>query len=381
MSQTVPEASMDGNDPAGSVSIHKHASHTMSQILSPARKAALRRRIRSILMIGGVALIALVTFFIWWFGGRYVSIDNAYVGANKLLVSTDVSGIVQEVTVNEGQKVKEGDVLFRLDPLPFQIALDRTDAQLNQTRLTIESMEQDYKRMQSDIAAQVSQVKLAQAQYDRYNVLVQDNNVSKANYDQARYSLEAAESTLQSLQQQARVQLVKLGGSADIPVAEHPQYKQAKADRDEAQCQLDHTIVRAPFNGIVTHTDTLQPGQYLGANTAAFGMVSDHGAWVDANPKETDLTYVRPGNPVTITVDTYPGRKWKGVVESISPASGSSFSVLPAQNSSGNWVKVVQRIPVRIKVEAGADDPILRTGMSVIVDIDTGHNRSLSELF
>lgn len=351
------------------------------QSLSPARRDALRKRIRSILMIGGIALVVIVSAIFWWVGGRYVSIDNAYVGANKLLVSTDVSGIVQEITVREGQKVKTNDVLFRLDPLPFQIALDRANAQLNQTRLTIEAMEQDYKRMQSDIAEQASQVKQAQAQFDRYNALIRDNNVSQANFDQARFALEAAENSLQSLQQQAKSQLVKLGGSPDFPVTEHPQYKQTRADRDEAQRQLEHTTVRAPFDGVVTHTDSIQPGTYLAANTAAFGLVGDHGSWVDANPKETDLTYVKQGDPVTISIDTYPGKTWKGRVESISPASGSSFSVLPAQNSSGNWVKVVQRIPVRISVEAGANDPILRAGMSVVVEIDTGHRRSLSELF
>lgn len=352
-----------------------------NQILSPARKEALKKRIRSILMLGGIALVVVASGVFWWIGGRYVSIDNAYVGANKLLVSTDVSGIVQEVTVREGQTVRTNDVLFRLDPLPFQISLDRANAQLNQTRLTIEAMVQDYRRMQSDIAEQASQVKQAQAQFDRYNALIRDNNVSQANFDQARFALEAAENSLKSLQQQAQSQLVKLGGSPDFPVTEHPQYKQAKADRDEAQRQLEHTTVRAPFDGVVTHTDSIQPGTYLAANTAAFGLVGDRGAWIDANPKETDLTYVKQGDPVTISVDTYPGRTWKGRVESISPASGSSFSVLPAQNSSGNWVKVVQRIPVRISVEAGPDDPVLRTGMSVVVDIDTGHRRSLSELF
>ncbi|MEN3929709.1 HlyD family secretion protein [Microvirga sp. W0021] len=353
----------------------------IDNLLSPAQKEALRKRIRTILMGGGVALIAIVSLFIWWLGGRYVSIDNAYIGANKLLVSTDVSGIVKEISVKEGQTVKKGDILFQLDPLPFQISLDKANAQLEQTKLAIEAMKQDYSRMQSDIAAQVSQVSLAKAQYDRYNVLVQDNNVSKANYDQARFSLQSAESTLASLQQQARTQLIKLGGSADIAVTDHPQYKQAKSDRDEAQRQFDHTTVRAPFNGTVTHTDSLQPGQYLPANTAAFGLVDDQDVWIDANPKETDLTYVKPGNPVSISVDTYPGKKWHGTVESVSPASGSSFSILPAQNSSGNWVKVVQRIPVRIKVDQRDGDLVLRTGMSVVVEIDTGHHRSLSELF
>jgi membrane fusion protein (multidrug efflux system) len=140
-------------------------------------------------------------------------------------------------------------------------------------------------------------------------------------------------------------------------------------------------VVRAPFDGIVTQVDQLQPGQYLAANTAAFGLIGDDRVWVDANAKETDLTYVKPGDPVSIAVDTYPGHVWTGRVESISPASGATFSVLPAQNASGNWVKVVQRIPVRIAVERRPDDPPLRVGMSVVADIDTGHRRSLGDLF
>lgn len=353
----------------------------LTQILSPARREALRKRIRSILMLGGTLVVALVSLMFWWFGGRYVSIDNAYIGSNKLMVSTDVSGIVKNVTVREGQKVNTGDILFQIDPLPFQIALDRANAQLAQTKLAIEAMEQDYKRMQSDISAQVSQVKQAQATFDRYNQLIRDNNVSQANFDQARFALESAQSAQQSLEQQARVQLVKLGGNPEAPVANHPQYKQAKADRDEAQRQLDHTTVRAAFSGVATHIDSIQPGMYLAANTAAFGLVDDQVIWVDANPKETEVTHVKPGDSVTISVDTYPGKVWKGRVESIAPASSASFSVLPAQNSSGNWVKVVQRVPVRIKLETAANDPALRVGMSVIADIDTGHKRSLSELF
>ncbi len=352
-----------------------------AEMLSPARRDALKRKLRSLLMIGGIAVVIIGALGFWWFGGRYISIDNAYVGANKLLVSTDVSGIVKEVTVREGQKVKVGDVLFRLDPLPFQIALDKANAQLAQTKLGLEAMEQDYKRMQSDIATQASQVKQAQATFDRYNALIHDNNVSQATFDQARFGLESAQSSFTSLQQQARVQLLRLGGNIDASVTDHPQYRQAKADRDEAQRQFDHTTVRAPFGGVVTHTDATQPGQYLAANTAAFGLVDDSAIWVDANPKETDLTHVKAGDPVTVSVDAYPGRVWKGRVESVSPASGSSFSILPAQNSSGNWVKVVQRVPVRIRIEPVAGDPALRVGMSVIADIDTGHKRVLSELF
>jgi membrane fusion protein, multidrug efflux system len=352
-----------------------------------ARSLGRKRTLRLLLMVGGILVVLVAALTFWLRGGRYVSADDAYVRAAKLMVSTDVSGIVTEVDVREGQTVKAGDVLFRIDPKQFQIALENAKAQLQQTALNIEAMKQDYKRMQEDIQAQQAQVELDQANFDRYVVLVKSDSISKANYDQARFTLAADKKKLDSLKQQAQVQLARLGGNPDIAVSEHPQYHQAKANVDEAQRQLDHTVVRAPFNGIVTQVDTLQPGTYLVSqtaaltNTGAVGLVATDNVWIDAHVKETDLTYVKPGDPVGIFVDTYPSRVWSGNVESISPASGAEFSILPAQNASGNWVKVVQRISVRVRVDRKPDDPILRAGMSVTVDIDTGHRRSLSELF
>ena len=351
--------------------------------VAPRRRATLR----TLLMAGGIAFVAVASALALLHGGRYASTDDAYVAAAKLMVSTDVSGIVTSVDVHEGQLVKAGDVLFRVDPRQFQIALDNAKANLAQTGLTVAAMKQDYKRMLSDIAAEQAQVALDQATFDRYASLVRTDSISKANYDHARFTLEADKGKLESLKQQAQVQLARLNGNADIPVAEHPQYLQAKAQVDEAQRQLDHVVVRAPFDGRVTQVDSLQPGTYLVSQTAALtnmgavGLVSTDKVWVDANMKETDLTYVKVGDHVAVSVDTYPGRTWPGTVESISPASGSQFSILPAQNSSGNWVKVVQRIPVRVRVEQKPGDPVLRAGMSVNVDIDTGHRRSLFELF
>jgi membrane fusion protein (multidrug efflux system) len=309
------------------------------------------------------------------------------VQAAKVVVSTDVSGIVTAVEVHEGQAVNANDVLFRLDPRQFQIALDNAKAQLAETALTIEAMKQDYKRMLSDIDAQQAQVSLDQVTFDRYTTLVQSESVSQSMYDQARFTLAADQSKLQSLKQQAQVQLARLGGNPDIAVSDHPQYQQVKAQVDEAQRQLDHSVVRAPFAGIATQVDALQPGTYLASATAALtstgaiGLVSTNRVWIDAFMKETDLTYAKTGNSVNISVDTYPGQVWSGTVESISPASASQFSILPAQNASGNWVKVVQRIPVRISVQHAPGDLTLRSGMSVTVDIDTGHRRSLTELF
>ena len=313
--------------------------------------------LRTFLMVGGILAVLAVSGLFWLRGGRYASTDDAYVQAAKLLVSTDVSGLVASVDVHEGQAVRAGQLLFRVDPRQFQIALDNAQANLAETALTIESMKQDYKRMLSDVATQQAKVELDQVTFDRDAALVGNNDISRANYDRARFTLAADTSALESLRQQAQVQLAKLAGNPDIPVAEHPQYRQAKAQVDEAQRQLDHTQVRAPFDGVVTEVDALQSGTYLVSqtaaltNTGALALVSTDRLWVEANLKETDLTYVKPGNDVNVWVDTYPGRSWSGTVESIGPASGSEFSILPAQNTSGNWVKVVQRIPVRVRVE------------------------------
>jgi membrane fusion protein (multidrug efflux system) len=352
--------------------------------------AALHRRrypsLRTLLMTVGI-LVAIAGSAIFWLrGGRFASTDDAYVQDAKLLVTTDVSGVVSTVNIQEGQAVKAGDLLFQLDLLPFQIALDSATANLHATALTIESMKADYKVTLSNVDAQQSQVQLDQVTYDRYAALVKDDNVSRALYDQARYTLQLDKNKLVSLQQQAQVQLAKLDGNPNIPVTEHPLYRQVKSQVDEAQRQLDHASVRAPFSGIVTQVDALQPGTYLVSQTAALtgagavALVSADRVWITAQMKETDLTYVKLGEHVDITVDTYPGRVWSGHVESVSPASGSEFSVIPAQNSSGNWVKVVQRIPVRIAIERKAGAPVLRSGMSVYVSIDTGHRRTLHDL-
>lgn len=338
------------------------------------------------LMVGAVLLVAVVSAYLWLTGGRYVSTDNAYVQAPKLVVAPDISGIVSEVLVREGQAVKQGDVLFRIDAKPFGIALDNAKAQLAQTALTLESMKLDYKRALSDIAAQEAQVQLAKSTFDRAALLVQKNATTVVAYDQARSAYTTAQNQQKSLQEQAKVMLAKLANNPEIDVTTHPQYLQGKAIVDEAQRQLDHTAVRAPFNGIVTQVSQLQPGTYLVAataalsNTGAVGLVGSDQLWIDANFKETDLTWVKPGDTASITVDTYPGRTWTGKVASIAPASGAAFSILPAQNASGNWVKVVQRIPVRVLLDP-SDGPQLRAGMSVDVTIDTRRRRTLSDLW
>jgi membrane fusion protein, multidrug efflux system len=323
--------------------------------------------------------LALITGAYWYVaGGQVMSTDDAYVEADTVSISTDVPGIVGEIDVTNNQHVEPGQVLYRLDPQQFQIALDNAKASLSQTALTIESMKQDYRRMLSDAAAQEGQVALDQATYDRSAALLPSGTTSKATYDQARFTLEVDKNKLESLRQQAAVQLARLAGNPNIPATEHPQYLQAKAQVDEAQRQLDHTVVKAPFAGTVTNVPSIAPGKYLAASTTAFYLVDGDHLWVDATPKETELTFVQPGQSVTVTVDTYPDAEWRGTVESISPAAAQQFSLLPAQNTSGNWVKVVQRIPMRVRVETSDKNlPPLRAGMSVEVNVDTGHARGL----
>ena len=337
----------------------------------------LRRRERIRWGLFALLPIALIVGGYWYVtGGQVMSTDDAYVNAEKVGISTDVSGIVQEVAVKDNDHVAAGQVLYRLDPRQFQIALDNAKANLAQIALTIELMKQDYKRMMSDAAAQQAQVDLDQTNYNRADTLLKTGTATQAIYDQAAYTLQNDKSKLAALREQAEVQLAKLGGDPDVVVTQHPQYLQAKAQVDEAQRQLDHTVITAPFAGVVTDVPSIAPGKYLAASTTAFFLVDTEHVWVDATPKETELTYVRPGQPVTVTVDTYPDLEWHGVVESVSPAAAQEFALLPAQNTSGNWVKVVQRVPMRVRIDTGDKDlPPLRAGLSVIADVDTGHAR------
>lgn len=336
--------------------------------------------LRLALMIAGSVVILGVAYRMWA-GSAGFSTDDAYVRAGKLAVATDVSGLVAAVLVHEGEFVRRGQLLFRLDDAPFRHAVDAARAARDAVGQQMEAEKRDYQRMLRDIAARAAQVQSDEADLGRFEGLVKSGGVTRAEYDQARFKLAADRESLNSLRVQSDVQLARIGNDAGIDVRATANYREAQAKLDEAERQLAHTAVTAPFDGVVTSVDTLQVGQYLAASTAAFGLVSSTDVWVEGFPKETQLTWARPGDPATVTVDTYPGHHWDGVLESISPASGSSFSVLPAQNASGNWVKVVQRIPIRVHVQLQQGDPPLRDGMSVTVDVETGHPRTWRDLF
>lgn len=366
----------------------RHGEANSAAILPPPQRTRRGRgALRAILMLGGIALVLAGAGYSYLGGGRFVSTDNSYVRAAKLMVSTDVSGIVASVAVRQGQEVQAGQELFHLDPKQFEIAVAVAQAQLDQARLTIEAARKDYERLRNDIVTQESVVAQASAAFERADALARRNVGSQAVFDQTRFTLSAEESKFKSLQQAAQVALTRLGGDAARPIEQHPQYLEAQARLAEAQRQLARTVIRAPFAGAVTAVEALQPGTFLVSSTAALtntgavGLIGRDNIWIEANMKETDLTHVRPGNAVEIAVDAYPNRIWKGRVESIFPSTASEFSILPAQNAGGNWVKVVQRIAVRIAVERGAEDPVLRPGMSTVVTIDTGHKRTLNDLW
>jgi membrane fusion protein (multidrug efflux system) len=332
-------------------------------------------------MAGGVLAVVVGGGFYWLSSGRWVDTDDAYVQADSMTVSTDVSGIVAAIPVHEGEAVKTGKTLFILDPQKFQIALDNARANLAQVRLNIESAKADYQAALRDTAAKQQQVNADQSTYDRYASLVKQHAVTEQETDDARYKLAADQQAVSASQSQARALLAKLDGNPDIAVEDMPSFKQAQAQVAEAEREMNHSVVRAPYDGIVTQVNKLQLGMYLGASTAAFGLVSTDHVWVESQPKETQLTYAKQGDPVDVSFDLYPGRTWKGTVQSIAPATDQNFSLLPAENSSGNWVKVVQRIPVRVRLDMKPGDPPLRAGMSADTDIDTGHLRTLSDLF
>lgn len=322
--------------------------------------------------------IAVVAYAAWYvLGGQSVSTDNAYIQADRVGVSTDVSGIIAAIEVVDNQSVSKDQVLFRLNPEPFEIALANAQAQLENARNHILFLKASYNQSLAEIAQAETRLPYFQTNFQRLEKLVNVAAVSKTLYDDAHRDLDTIRQQISVAKAHAAAALAQLGGRPDRPLEQHPAFLQALATLNEAKRNLRNSVVTAPFNGVVTNVDSLQVGAFLQPPQSGFSLVSSERLWVAASPKETELTNAQVGQAVTIEVDTYPGVTWHGTVDSISPASSSSFSLLPAQNTTGNWVKVVQRIPVRIRIDDTAGKPALRHGMSAIVDIDTGKSRGL----
>ena len=304
--------------------------NTDERARAPARRHA-RRLLRYGLFAFGAAVLVIGGIWYYLDTGRYVSTTDSYVQSNVLAVSTDVSGIVDQIPVHEGEHVTKGQVLLRLDPDKFRIALDNATAGLAEAELSLRSLEADYLLAQRQVAAQEAVVQADQATYDRYAALVRRGAVTRQQFDDAKYRLDGDRATLGANNANVTAALARLGGKAHMPIEQMPAYKEAEARLAEARREYDHSIVHAPFGGTVTEVNKLQLGQFLAAGTAAFGLVQTNGMWVAAEPKETAITFVRPGQAATVTVDAYPGQTWRGTVQSVARATDQEFSVLPAK--------------------------------------------------
>jgi membrane fusion protein (multidrug efflux system) len=354
----------------------KIATEPRRRLLAGLRKY---RRFLLLVVLPLAAVIGGVAFYLS--GGRYVTTDDAYVGAQKVLITPDISGKIEKVVVREGQRVNEGDILFEIDPVPFRLALQQAQANLATAKTnydTLRSNIQIYGQM-GDLAQQG--VDLKRRDVDRKTSLVKSAFGSQLDLDNSTTALVTASAQLELLKQQIATSKNQLLGNPDLPLEQFPPYAMAKAALDQAQRNLDHSVLRAPMNGIATQVDSIQLGRFVAAGTPVFSIIDTSKPWVDANPKESDFTYVAVGQPVTVEVDAFPDHVFKGTVGSLSPGTGAQFAILPPQNATGNFVKVVQRVPVRIYFDAN-DRMVekLKAGMSSYVSIDTNHRRSLAAL-
>jgi membrane fusion protein (multidrug efflux system) len=337
------------------------------------------RRVLLLVVLPLVALMAGLTFYLN--GGRYVTTDDAYVGAQKVLITPDISGKIINVAVREGQQVSTGDVMFQIDPVPFKLALAQARAKLDDTKTSHDNLVANVKLYAQTIEIVNAGIALKQRDVDRKSSLVKSNVGSQLDMDNSGTALVTAQAQLQLVRMQNSTALNQLLGNPELPLEEFPAYMQAKAVLDDAQRNLDLTTVRAPMNGIATQVDQIQLGRFVMAGAPVFSVIDTASPWVDANPKESDFTYVAVGQPVTIDVDAFPDHVFKGSVGSLSPGTGAQFAILPPQNATGNFVKVVQRVPVRIYFDS--NDRFVRklkAGMSAYTSIDTGHRRSLAAL-
>lgn len=334
-----------------------------------------RRALRWILLVVVPLVAAAVGLVFYLLGGRYVETDNAFVKADKVPVSAEVSGAVVEVLVRENEIVRAGQVLFRLDPAPFQVALARADANVGQARTDLTAMKASFREKQAQIDLAKTRLAFARREQARQVDLAARHFISAAKLDDAREAVDIAEQGLRAQQQDLQRIAAALGGGPDVPIDEHPTWRVALAGLEQARLDLSRVQVRASIDGTVSHLP--KPGQYVAAGATAAALVAQAHPWVEANFPEKELTWVRPGQPVEVRVDTWPGHVWRGTVDSLSAATGAEFSILPAQNASGNWVKVAQRVPVRVHLEEQAGSPRLRAGLSATVRIDTGHRREI----
>ena len=351
--------------------------------VQPEAAAAVKKRGsgRFLLMIAvPLALLAGGSYF-WLTGGRYEETENANLRQAKVTIASEAAGRIVEVAVADNTLVHKGDVLFVVDPEPYRIALAQSDAALAAARMQVEQLRAGYSQAVAEEQVAAGELDYAKAQFQRSTDLAKKGISATSSLDEARRDLDKAEQERAAARQGIESARAGLLGNPDIETDKHPAVLAAQATRDKAAYNLAQTIVRAPADGVVSQASSFKVGQYVAEGTALFSLVETADTWVEANFKETQLTHIKTGQIAEVTLDTYPDRPFQATVESIGAGTGAEFSLLPAQNATGNWVKVTQRIPVRLNLKSEGEPLSVRTGMSATVSVDTGFARSFGSLF
>ena len=343
----------------------------------PSAPTRLQRMRLPLLILGPLLAVAAGVYF-YMSGGRFESTDDAYVMAARVAISANVAGRVVEVAVHDNQRVHRGDLLYRLDDAPLRIAVQEAEAQLATAVMQVDSLKANYQQRQSELTAARDTLAFQKSELERQQRLLSSGIASQAQVDRAAHAFDEARSRVSGVQHEIAAVVAQLGGNPACASPQHPMVRQAQAALDRARLNLSYVEIRAPSDGVVTRVEQLQVGNYIPASTPVFALVSTDDIWLEANFKEDQLAHMQVGQQVSVRIDSYPGRRFMGTVASVSPGTGSQFSALPAENASGNWVKVVQRLPVRIELrELQTDVPALHAGLSASVNVDTRYERRL----
>ncbi len=334
------------------------------------------RAVRVLLLIVVPVIAVLGGLYIYSTGGQEVETDNAYVKANIVAISSTITGKVIETLVQDNQQVAAGDLLFRLDPEPYQIAVSGARAQMDVVRSDAQQLRAEYRATLQEAAEGRERIEFLTRQFERQERLKEKGMTRGDTYDEAHHNLEAAKRRLDSIREKTNRVLAALSGDPNLPVERLPRYVEARSAYDAAMLDLSRAQIKAPVAGVISNMK-LRVGEFVEKGAPMFSLIESGPPWIEANYKETQLTHMVAGQRAVVVADAYPDHEWPGTVDTIAPATGAEFAVLPPQNATGNWVKVVQRVPVRIKVEQPAGQPQLRAGMTVSVAVDTGRPRGL----
>jgi len=342
---------------------------------APARSRTWQERLRLPLMLAAPLVLIGAALYFYFTGGRYQSTDDAYVEAAQMVVSSNIAGRVSAIDIRDNALVHKGAVLFRIDDAPFRIAVQEAQARLGSARLQVEALQATYRQRLAQVRAAEETLAYQQREYERQNGLLASGISSQVQVNQLRHALDNARQMLSAAREELAAVAADLGGDAGASIENHPNVLQARAALERAQLNLSYTIIRAPEEGIVAKVEQLQVGNYINAASPLFALISTQDVWVEANFKESQLTYMRAGQAATVEIDSYPGRVFHARITSLSPGTGAAFSMLPPENATGNWVKVVQRLPVRLAVSDAPVELPLRAGLSADVTVDTEHAR------